>query len=387
MVARRATAATIPGSDRLSPSYSPSIDGHGNPRDRTQHCEQDQPGRIHGGVFPTMSLGNRMFCVATRGCLIASLAFASFALHAQDKPQEKPQASPATQAEPKPAPPLLPVTIGPAEREKAVEPDWDKLKCGEAKSHDEADLCEQRRMAKAAEDAVLLNKIQIVVGVVGFAFVIWNLWYVRKATLAAIVAAQISDKSALATIKAAQASVDANNLQRQTFIADQRAWLTAVLHVSGDFFCGVGGASANVSVEITNVGKTPALEAVTSIEMIVGTKVDASDIRQIVREFCDRNRMVSRWGRLVLPGEAYLRPWSPGVDGADVQAELKTRRDNSIFPIVIGCVTYQILPEKTLHQTAFAYMIGIGEGGIGASLGRIPGNVLKLHVHPGGFAD
>lgn len=83
-----------------------------------------------------------------------------------------------------------------------MEPAWNELKCSEAKSHEEADLCEQRRMAKAAEPAVYLNIFQIVVAIIGFTFVIWNLGYVRKGTNAAV-------NSANAAIRAAEAAESA----------------------------------------------------------------------------------------------------------------------------------------------------------------------------------
>lgn len=110
----------------------------------------------------------RLYCAALGGILVALAT----GLHAQDHREQQPQATPAQQAQERPQPPL-PITITApvrVEREKEIEPDWNSLKCSEAKSHDEADLCEQRRMAKSAEDAVLLNKIQIAVARVRITF-------------------------------------------------------------------------------------------------------------------------------------------------------------------------------------------------------------------------
>lgn len=128
------------------------------------------------------------------------MALSSFALHAQDKAQQEPQTPPAKQTQQQPAPPPspLPVRIEGAvrlEREQSVEPDWDKLKCGEAKSHDEADLCEQRRMAKSAEDSVFWNRVQVAVAIVGFGLVLWSLYYSRVATRAAVSAAVTAEKA------------------------------------------------------------------------------------------------------------------------------------------------------------------------------------------------
>jgi hypothetical protein len=143
-----------------------------------------------------MSLSNRLQSVAVRGCVIATLAIAS-ASYAQDNREQKPETSPAQQTQER-AKPSIPITITApvrVEREKEVEPDWDKLKCGEAKSHDEADLCEQRRMAKAAEDSVLLNKIQIGIGVLGLLALLITLRLTRRSTDAAVAAATTADKT------------------------------------------------------------------------------------------------------------------------------------------------------------------------------------------------
>lgn len=147
----------------------------------------------------------------------------------------------------------MPGTVG-GKREKEIEPDWNSLKCSEAKSHDEADLCEQRRMSKAAEQTVFLNKIQIVVGIVGFAFVIWNLWYVRKATLAAIAAAEISDKSAEAAIKGAAAAEVAVAVAQDTARRQLRAYI-AVEPMGGDV---VIDEPINIPIRLKNYGQTPA---------------------------------------------------------------------------------------------------------------------------------
>jgi len=79
-----------------------------------------------------------------------------------------------------------------------VEPDWKNPKCANPQSHDEADLCEQRRSANAAEDVVFLNKIQIALGVVGAAFLFWTLYLTRVSARATVDAANASAKMAKA---------------------------------------------------------------------------------------------------------------------------------------------------------------------------------------------
>jgi hypothetical protein len=146
-----------------------------------------------------MPFSNWLHHVAVRGCLIAIFIFCCSALHAQENnSQQQPEAAPtnSTQENSAQNSPL------PGEREQTVKTDWGNPECGQAQSHDEADLCEQRRMAKAAEDAVLLSKIQIALGIAGAGLLLWTLYYSRRATEAAIVAADAATDSASATREA-----------------------------------------------------------------------------------------------------------------------------------------------------------------------------------------
>lgn len=142
-----------------------------------------------------MSKRDWLHRVASAGLLVACSVVAS---HAQGHRESQPETPQSQQNEPQsnPSPPS-PITItGPirVEREKEPQPDWNKLNCGEAKSHEEADLCEQRRMAKAAENAVTINWLQVVLGIFGFFALLISLALNRRATNAATVAAETAEK-------------------------------------------------------------------------------------------------------------------------------------------------------------------------------------------------
>jgi hypothetical protein len=84
------------------------------------------------------------------------------------------------------------------------ETDWGKPQCEQPRNHDEADLCEQRRMSKAAEDAVNLNEIQTGIGAVGallllatLALTIWGTRAAVKAANAAVKSSEIAERTAL----------------------------------------------------------------------------------------------------------------------------------------------------------------------------------------------
>jgi len=180
--------------------------------------------------------------------IAAILIFAALwsTVKAQDDREHK-----ATTSQPSPAAPVSkssqPVPMpsdgaAPSDPAKEVETSWDKLKCGSPRSHDEADLCEQRRMAHAAEQALTLNWLQVGLGVGGFFALLISIHLTRKSTNAAIKAAN-----------AAEAQVRTN-----------RAWLCNDGYNSGRWMNGsVSGQLIRngfvFHIKWKNVGGTPAL--------------------------------------------------------------------------------------------------------------------------------
>lgn len=194
-----------------------------------------------------MPFSNRLHIVAFRGCLIAVVVFLSAALHAQENNAEKQRETPTTQqTQPKPSQPLPITVVGPIslEREKAVEPDWNKTDCNKPQNHDEADLCEQRRMAKAAEDTVALNKIQIGLGIAGAILLILTLIYSRRAAEAASEAA----KAATSQAQAAQDTL--TKIQRPHVFIFDVVGIHAGLNENFD---------GHIPYTVANYGQTPAI--------------------------------------------------------------------------------------------------------------------------------
>jgi hypothetical protein len=86
-------------------------------------------------------------------------------------------------------------TQGTHARTAVAVPEWARPNCDELTKHELADVCEQRRMAQAAETTVLLNQWQIGLGILGFALVVVTLYYNRQATHAATVSANAATAS------------------------------------------------------------------------------------------------------------------------------------------------------------------------------------------------
>src|SRR5262245_44613735 len=65
-----------------------------------------------------------------------------------------------------------------------------EVNCSRPHDHEAADLCEQRRMAKAAEDAVWWARFQTILGTFGFVAVLVSLFFTGWAAIAASRAAR-----------------------------------------------------------------------------------------------------------------------------------------------------------------------------------------------------
>src|SRR5215204_90604 len=92
---------------------------------------------------------------------IAAFVLAIAALHAQESGEQDQQQAPPAYAAPEQTPAQTPsVPLG---GEDIVKPDWNKPKCEGPQNHDEADLCQQVRMAAAAEDSVFWARLQFII--------------------------------------------------------------------------------------------------------------------------------------------------------------------------------------------------------------------------------
>jgi hypothetical protein len=123
--------------------------------------------------------------------------------------------------------------------------DWTNTKCGQPQTHDEADLCEQRRMAKSAEDTVWLNRLQTGLGVIG-AFILF-------VTLALTIWAT---RAAIKSADAAHASV---RLAEKTAEQQLRAYVT-ITEAEIRTFWSYGDPTFAAFVIFKNSGQTPAYD-------------------------------------------------------------------------------------------------------------------------------
>jgi hypothetical protein len=200
-----------------------------------------------------MSIGDRLHRVAVRGCVtLAAFSWLACESNAQQQQRATPPSEQTQNYTARPAPVTV---VGPVaiEREQPIETDWNRPKCGSAQSHDEADLCEQRRMAKAAEKAVDWAGWQLYVAVVGTFFLIWNLVYARRATDAAVKAAQAAEK-------AVEVTSDTARRELRAYVGVIEGYVENL----------VPGAIPRAVVLIKNSGQTPAYKVAATTTCAAG---------------------------------------------------------------------------------------------------------------------
>jgi len=143
-------------------------------------------------------------------------------------------------------------------------------------------------------------------------------------------------------------------LAREALVSDQRAWLVVTnFRIEtlnfGRIVNGAADAQADVYIGITNVGRTPALKVDVQLSLIGNYATEAS----AVREFAVQSyKSALADGRMVAAGEELDENRVLSVSGGELY---RYGEHGRIRPLIVGCVTYQILQDSEFRQTAFVY--------------------------------
>lgn len=222
-----------------------------------------------------------------------------------------------------------------------------------------SELCAQWKAADAAQDAALWTGRS-------FWLALLSALIGAGTLIAAFMAARYAKKAA----EEASRSADIANA---ALVASERAWLIVEPIAESDMrVTATGGTQLFVSLKITNIGKTPALNAHTNMTFLNGPEDIPEAVAAHSKAHRERNE---RWSRTVLPGESYRRPWG-----------LTEETGDGYSAVLIGCVTYETLPDRTLHQTAFCYYVGPKDY-MTENRRNVPQQAIEFTVTTGGFAD
>jgi hypothetical protein len=205
--------------------------------------------------------------LAARGCLTAIIIFAALAGECGAQPNSpgadqkaNSEQSAASKSRAAPAikqPQAVPIT----EQQKPDSPAYDPH-CENPKNHEDADLCEQRRMSQAAIDAVWWASFQSKLGILGFVAVLLSLFFTGWAAKAAADAAKFAERA----VHSDRAWLH--------FHAAQIAEVTEKLVVDGVSYT----EGLVILLHFKNSGRSPATHAVAWREAL-STAFDATNYR------------------------------------------------------------------------------------------------------------
>jgi Glycosyl transferase family group 2 len=274
-----------------------------------------------------MSHGNWLYVIAIGGCLTFTLS--SGVRHAQNN-----SATPAQQPQQQKQAPTPPPIVEP----QVAQPDYYKTSCETPKDHDAADLCEQRRMAKAAEDAVWWARAQTILGVLGFGVVIATLVFTAVATRAASRAAKAAEEA---------------------IIIENRPWIKFAVNINGNPTINGHGMTFSCQMKLTNVGNGPA-----KIIGVVTGELDffADDLLAGLKEWIDEHIQIARKHpneqETFFPNETYINQQFPRMSRTLFDQHIAVIPNHKMVnPVIIFGVFYKAAIGADIFYTVAAYNI------------------------------
>ena len=148
----------------------------------------------------------------------------------------------------------------------------------------------------------------------------------------------------------------------RTLIAAHRPWVEIIGVVAGPLIFDEQGARLSLSVNIKNVGNTPALN------VVLATSVSLEfNLLEEQRMFCKQvKNWAGRSGPTMFPDRTESLGANLPISKADIEKNPlrppgKTRP--FIFPNLIGCIDYMRTPEGGHHQTRFIFSLQEIENG------------------------
>lgn len=217
---------------------------------------------------------SRSWCAAIALGLMACGLAPSIAA-GQSEPQKPPVISqPDDSQKPASQPPVAEKLPIEPSREQPEKTQWKNPNCPEPNSKDEADLCQQIRMAVAAEDSRDIARAQLWISLLVAALVFMTWWYTKKAADGAMIAA----KAGIDTVAKTE---DANRIVRQV----ERPYLIAIdpfiiSELSKSIPPNPPKMMCALGFKIQNCGKGPAF-----IELVEAELRDGNHVSHVARRF------------------------------------------------------------------------------------------------------
>jgi hypothetical protein len=296
-----------------------------------------------------MSSQNGLRYIVIRGFLIVVLLLPVAGL-SQEKDSANQHEPNRTRYAVQQAPPKL--TPVPFDGKEKPKPNWANPECDKPKDHDEADLCVQRDMAKTAKDVLFSSYVQIALSVVGAILLFWTLYYTRRATRAAIIAANAAKESADALPAIERAYIFAELMPNAASLISSP--IERVISKRELGFGDAGSAHVRIMYRTVNHGKTPAI-----IKSITSTIYHLENLPKHIRH---ANTEVPT-ADVVRAGDTYpMREngWFIHDQGINIDAAISIKAGRS-FVWICGRVLYDDVFGRE-RETRFCWRYNRSEG-------------------------
>jgi hypothetical protein len=251
--------------------------------------------------------------------------------------------------------PGWPATIEDAEQTSRAE-------CGtseecRSEQRDYSDLRAQWRAADAAQGQQSLALAQTVIAIV--ATVIAGL-----GTFFVVSTLKEARRSADAAVTAAKAANDANELNRQAFLADQRPWIAEDAAVGAPVRWSTNGCTITLGFSLENTGRTPAMHVRVRMKIFSMLRQDIIKEQMALSDSAKNDN--PSYGLIIFPGRTRNQLYSLTINIKQIQEANKIWAEEQpeeefICPHIIGCVQYYTL-SGVEHQTGFFYNLVKSDG-------------------------
>jgi hypothetical protein len=197
-----------------------------------------------------------------------------------------------------------------------------------------------------------ITAIGAALSLIGLFFIGYNLVLTRRAADDAHIAAT-------AATDQAKAAVEANKINREVYVADQRPWVDATIPANGTIEVTInnGMILSAMTTDLLNTGKSPAIRATTF------SRIARNDNADLAIQFSYSCRMADEAAE---NGSAVYTIFPNGVRPATVSASRDLIEAGAgVLPrafFLVGCVSYAPSQEIVRHHTKYCF--DWDEGGI-----------------------
>lgn len=228
-----------------------------------------------------------------------------------------------------------------------LQPSADKSTPDNIEKRGMAELCQQVRMAEAAEDAADTAWWQFIAGLVGLAGLGLTVVFTAIAARAARDAAKHADRGA--------------NIANQTLLATQRPWVSCNVGIASSLVFKEREGRVTLQFMMKNFGSSPAINVRVEYT-IVTNPAETWDVLKEITEKARTRRIYRMLGHKIFPGDTFIQNISAPIERQKIDSALAAfgvAEVKVLFaPAIVGCVVYNSTFNNDNHTTEFLANFG-----------------------------